>query len=221
MYPWVTHTHNHLGGECQHRCTYCYVDSPRFGRPDRYSGPIRLIEEELSVNYGCGRTIFIECMNDLFAEDVPELFVRKILLHCRNFLGNTYVFQTKNPWGFYDYVNELPIGSLIGTTIETNRSTSRVSAAPIPAMRCAAMCSPALRLFQRFVTIEPILSFDLDELVEWIVNIAPEFVNIGADSKNHGLPEPTGAEVTALIAALKDRGITVREKQNLKRLLAV
>ncbi len=59
MYPWVTHTHNHLGGECPHRCSYCYVDNPRFGRPARYTGPVRVIPDEFKVRYGTGRTIFI------------------------------------------------------------------------------------------------------------------------------------------------------------------
>lgn len=22
MYPWVTHTHTHLGGECSHKCVF-------------------------------------------------------------------------------------------------------------------------------------------------------------------------------------------------------
>jgi len=70
MYPWVTHTHSHLGGECPHACTYCYVDNPRFGRPAKYTGPIRLLEDEFKVNYGTGRTIFVENCNDLFAAAV-------------------------------------------------------------------------------------------------------------------------------------------------------
>ena len=25
MYPWVTHTHANLGGECPHKCRYCIL----------------------------------------------------------------------------------------------------------------------------------------------------------------------------------------------------
>ena len=97
MYPWVTHMHTHLGGMCRHFCTYCYVNSFPFGRPDRYKGPIRLIEDEFKTNYGTGKTIFIEHCNDLFAADVPQEFIDRIVAHCCLWPKNTYVYQTKNP----------------------------------------------------------------------------------------------------------------------------
>ena len=62
-YEWITHAHSHLGGRCVHECSYCYVDNPRFGRPERYKGELRLIEKEFSVNYGSGKTIFMENVN--------------------------------------------------------------------------------------------------------------------------------------------------------------
>jgi DNA repair photolyase len=45
MYPWVTHTHCHLGGQCPHKCVYCYVDNFPYGRPEKYKGALRLIEK--------------------------------------------------------------------------------------------------------------------------------------------------------------------------------
>jgi DNA repair photolyase len=218
MYPWVTHTHNHLGGECPHRCSYCYVDNPRFGRPARYTGGVRLIAGELSVAYGKGRTIFVENMGDLFAGKVPGDFISLILAHCARWPKNTFVFQTKNPQRYLEFLDEIPAGSLLGTTIETNREIDGISDAPAPFERLKAMWWLPTQ-FRRFVTVEPILAFDPAQLVPWLVETKPEFVNIGADSKNHGLPEPTAAEVAALIAALKKCGIEVREKHNLQRLI--
>ena len=52
MYAWVTHTHSHLAGKCPHECVYCYVSQMAKKFPNmraRYSGPIRLIEDELNV----------------------------------------------------------------------------------------------------------------------------------------------------------------------------
>lgn len=46
----------------------------------------------------------------------------------------------------------------------------------------------------------------------------PEWVNIGADSKGHGLPEPSGDKIIKLIDNLKSQDIDVRIKSNLKRL---
>jgi hypothetical protein len=69
-----------------------------------------------------------------------------------------------------------------------------------------------------FVTIEPILDFDVDILSSWMDKIRPEFVNIGADSKGHNLPEPPYEKVLQLIEKLQAYGIEIREKKNLERL---
>lgn len=215
MYPWVTHTHAHLGGECPHKCKYCYVDNPRFGRPEKYKGELRLIEPEFAVKYGEGKTIFIENCNDLFAVDVPQHFINKVIAHCLKWPDNTYVFQTKNPARYLTMDALFPDNSIFGATIETNRDIADIGKAPRPKERMAAMVKLQGR---KFVTVEPILKFDLDELSDWIKQIAPEFVNIGADSKNHGLPEPTIEEVDSLIEVLKGWNIEIREKHNLGRL---
>lgn len=217
MYPWVTHTHAHLGGECSHRCCYCYVDNPRFGRAPRYQGGLRIIPGELKIKYGSGKTIFIEHMNDLFAEAVPMELIDVILSHCREWPDNTYVFQTKNPARMAAIpLHWWPYNLIIGTTIETNRPfTSAISNAPSIEERAYAMKMLAGR---KFITVEPILEFDVTELTTMIVGAKPEWVNIGADSKNHGLPEPSYQKVEALIRALGSGGIEVREKRNLERL---
>ena len=68
------------------------------------------------------------------------------------------------------------------------------------------------------MTIEPLLDFDVDILASWIVVINPEFVNIGADSKKHHLPEPSAEKVNDLIRLITEAGMEVREKANLERL---
>jgi hypothetical protein len=42
----------------------------------------------------------------------------------------------------------------------------------------------------RYVTIEPIMDFDLEKMVDLIRKCKPVQVNIGADSGNNHLPEP-------------------------------
>jgi protein gp37 len=215
-YNWITNSHNHLAGECQHMCRYCYVDNPRFGRPERYKGELRLVEKEFSVKYGIGKTIFIENMNDLFADNVSIEFIDRVLAHCREWPNNTYVFQTKNPMRYVSVpLENWPQNKLIGATIETNRDIVTISKAPPAEERAYAMKLIAGR---KFLTIEPIMAFDLSVMVNWIIKIKPEFVNIGADSKRNKLDEPSWAEVQALIKAIKDNGIEVREKSNLERL---
>jgi len=214
MYPWVTHTHTHLGGECPHKCVYCYVDHFPFGRPKKYQGEIRLIEKEFKVDYGIGNVIFIENCNDLFAEEVPQSFIQRVVSHCDQYPNNTYVFQTKNPDRYLDYA-ATPNNYILGCTIETNRDIPNISKAPAPSARMLAMTKVG---GHKFITIEPVLDFDVDILASWIDRIRPEFLNLGADSKGHGLPEPTVSKIHALVDKLKEYGIELREKHNLRRL---
>lgn len=213
MYPWVTHTHSHLGGECPHKCVYCYVNNPRWGRPPRYQGELRLIESEFKVDYGTGKTIFIEHMNDMFAKGVPIPYQERITAHCMRYPENTYVFQSKNPMYFAGW--PFPPSYILGTTIETNRIIPGISTAPDPEVRMMAMAAFRCR---KFVTIEPVLDFDVDILASWIDRIRPEFLNLGADSKGHNLPEPTVEKIMKFTDKLKEYGIELREKHNLKRL---
>jgi len=218
MYPWVTHTHAELGGECEHKCKYCYVDNPRWGRAPRYCGRVRLIEAETKTRLGSGRVIFKEHMNDLFAASVPADIVQMVLVHCQVWPENTYVFQSKNPDRFQFF--NFPDSPLIfGTTIETNRDISEsVSVAPRPFDRMIAMSSKNMHNVDKFVTIEPVMDFDVDILASWIDRIRPRFLNLGADSKNHNLPEPPVDKVYALVEKLNEYGIELREKHNLSRL---
>lgn len=218
MYSWATHTHSHLGGECPHQCSYCYVENPRFGRPEKYKGELRLIEKEFDVNYGSGKTIFIENCNDMFADEVPESFILQIFQHCIEWPSNTYVFQTKNPGRYFRYLLEIPRGSILGCTIETNREIFDVSKAPAPEERAQAMCALKQQGFHVFITVEPILDFDVMELVEMIEAINPDFLNIGADSKGHGLNEPSADKIKSLVESLDNIGININRKSNLERL---
>ena len=73
--------------------------------------------------------------------------------------------------------------------------------------------------FKKMVSIEPIMDFDVDTMIDWIRQIKPEFVSIGADSKGHNLPEPSKDKIRALIGALSKITV-VKQKANLSRLLS-
>ena len=72
--------------------------------------------------------------------------------------------------------------------------------------------------YPRYVTIEPIIDFDLAPLVELIRRCEPEQVNIGADSGNNHLPEPSSEKILALIDELK-KFTTIANKRNLTRII--
>lgn len=241
MYPWVTHTHTHLAGECSHKCSYCYVDElipkrfrkgpDRSGRPACYKGPLRMRPEELRRKYDRAAlerdggtypgVIFIDHCNDLWAHDVPASWIAEVLEHCWRWPENAYVFQTKNPARYRKWVEYMPPRRLLGCTIETTDTTvaASVSRAPTPFSRYDEMRQLTDNGEPVFITIEPIMYGDMLRLAEWCQRIQPEFVNIGADSKGHGLWEPSAADVRLLIEKLTEYGVPIREKRNLGRLL--
>lgn len=151
---------------------------------------------------------------------IYDEWVTRIVAHTNLWPRNTYIIQTKNPermvWALRQ--NKMLPTKILGTTIETNRETP--GHAPQAKYR-ASWISEAMKLCpaQRFVTVEPIMDFDLDEFAQMLINIHPDFINLGADSKGCGLPEPGRAKLLTLIDKLRSAGIEVRQKDNLGRLL--
>lgn len=228
MYPWCQGTNSPLCGECEHKCygpkgKYCYVESSKDTyktHMTKYSGEYRLAEHEFKENFykhGEGITIFMENMGDLFAKGVPFKMIARVLEHCKKFPKNVYLFQSKNPGRFIDFYGLYPPRVIFGTTIETDAyPDGHGSEAPSPRERALAMTQVGGK---RMVSVEPILDFDVEKLSSQIAMVGPNFVSIGADSKNRGLTEPPGSNVLVLIERLKRLGIEVRTKKNLKRIL--
>jgi protein gp37 len=206
MYPFVTDTWNTVKGRCLHACIYCYMLVYNLN-------PMRFDASELKTDLGKDRYIFVGSSCDMWANDVPEEWLRRTIEHILKYPDNTYLFQTKNPDRFTRYVGFPPF-VVLGVTIETNRDY-KMSKAPVPSERIDAFLS--IEHPRKMVSIEPIMDFDIDVLVQWMKEIKPEFVSVGADSKGHNLPEPTSQKIEELIAAL-NKFTDVREKNNLKRI---
>ena len=211
MYPFCDFTWNPIRGRCKHECMYCYMREFKMGE-------LRFEEKEMNTQLGAGRFIFVGSSTDMFAEGVPTEWIEKVLEHCRKYPKNTYLFQSKNPSRFLDFRELFPENLLLGTTIETNISDPLISSAPDPHQRAIAMALLASYGYKTMVSIEPIMDFDLDPLLGWIEQINPEFVSIGADSKNHNLPEPPPDQIKKLIGEL-ERITEVKKKSNLNRLI--
>ena len=207
MYGFVSHTWNTIKGSCFHDCSYCYVK--RWGNLN----PVRFDEKELRTKLGQGNFIFVGSSNDMFAAEMSSEWIQRTINHCMKF-DNQYLFQTKNPGRLIEF--ELPQNSVICTTIESNRFYPEImSNSPRASERVEAMSRIEL---PKYVTIEPILDFDIDELVEMVKSCKPIQVNIGADSGNHKLPEPSKEMVMNLIETLSGF-TTVKLKTNLNRIL--
>jgi DNA repair photolyase len=207
MYPFVKFTWNPIRGECSHDCKYCYMKV----WPQK---PIRLDEKALMEDLGHGKTIFVGSSTDMFAEAVPAAWITRVLDRC-DLWQNIYLFQTKNPERFLDFSFDSDRVILAGT-IESNIDHD-VSKAPQGWNRAEYLQILSGEGFKVMVSIEPVMDFTMN-FVEWIRDIRPFQVSIGADSKGHKLPEPSPEKVRALIAEL-ETFTAVIQKDNLKRLL--
>ena len=188
MYEWVTHTWNTVKGKCPHDCSYCYMK--RWGHLE----DVRLDESEFKTDLGKGNFIFVGSSCDLFAKGLPYKWIIKTMEHCSKF-DNTYLFQSKNPNRVYlDIMKNCP--KPVDRAIELGR---------IP-------------IEEKYITIEPIMDFDLRSLISMVRYCNPIQVNIGADSGGNNLPEPSAEKIRSLIDELSIF-TTVEEKKNLKRLL--
>ncbi|MDD3688274.1 MAG: DUF5131 family protein [Bacteroidales bacterium] len=231
MYEWITHTANPLSGECLHKCSYCYVNKLKHAKPviaEKYTGKPKISENGLKQISGKDKFIFISDMTDLFAKDVPITDIVAILTKCSQKPQNKYLFQTKNPERFFDVwqlkngdvifiLDFIPQNSVIATTIESNIHYKKyMGNTPHPNYRAEFL--GLIDNFEKYVTIEPIIDFDLSEFVRILKIANPKQVNIGADSGKNNLPEPSKEKILQLISELEIFTV-VKQKSNLKRLL--
>jgi hypothetical protein len=215
MYPFVTHTYNAIIGECEHKCKYCYM----LVFPQQ---KLHLSEKALRQDLGRGNFIFVGSSTDMFADNVSNEWIRRVLEKCRN-SDNKYLFQTKNPKRFKEFLSnkenlcDFPKNSILGITLETDMESP--SQAPLPMSRFAEFnwINNHYREFDKMISIEPIMDFNLDVMLYWIQQIKPKFVSIGADSKNHNLSEPNREKIDALITEL-EKFTEVIIKKNMSRL---
>jgi len=208
MYDFVTHTWNTVKGECYHNCLYCYMK--RFGNQK----PARFDEKELKTDLGKDNFIFVGSSCDMFAKTIPDEWIKKTLQHCSKF-GNRYLFQTKNPERL-PKILPLPYESNICVTMETNRFYPNImNNSPKPLHRYSELYKICTSLY---ITIEPVMDFDLNEFVNLLKHSNAIQINIGADSGNNNLPEPPKEKILQLIYELS-KFTQVNQKSNLKRLL--
>ncbi len=183
----------------------------------KYSGELRLFSDLYKLPKKEEKVIFVCAQNDLFTNALPTSIIKRVLQECNNHPQHRYFFQTKNPDGYFSFLSEIPEGSILCTTIETNRWYPEIMRnSPPPITRAFAMSQ--IRCFEKQVTIEPVIDFDLTEMVLLIKRCNPTKVNIGADSKHNHLPEPSKEKILALIDELK-KFTVIDRKTNLERLL--
>lgn len=208
MYEFVTHTWNTVKGKCFHDCSYCYMKRYEAQRE------IYFDQKELKTDLGKDNFIFVGSSCDLFAKDVKNEWIIDTLKKM-NEHDNKYLVQSKDPARILAFKSWFKNPTIVCTTIETNRFYKDImNNCPSPVDRAFGLRNLP---FEKYVTIEPILDFDLDEFVDLIRLCQPSKVNIGADSGNNNLPEPSIEKIMMLVEELK-KFTTIEKKINLSRL---
>lgn len=212
MYDFIDYTCNAIKGKCLHDCEYCYMK--KFGNLN----DVRLDKNELKGKIIENKFIFVGSGTDMFADNVPNEWIKEVLDYC-NCFDNKYLFQSKNPRKILDFINhDVFRKSVVCTTIETNKYFPDIMRnAPKIADMVSAMNKIA-NYVNTFVTVEPVMQFDLNDMVDCLKKCKPAQVNIGANSRNDiKLPEPSKDEVLELINEL-NKFTKVHAKANLNRL---
>ena len=217
MYNDVFATWNPLKGSCFHCCPYCYV----LKMSNKKQKPIHVDEDAFRIDLESGHTIMVVSGCDLFAQDLPDEWILRVLDYADKF-DNIYWLQTKNPVRMLDFVDHPVMNkAVLLTTIETNRDYKEfMGKAPGVVTRADAMAKLHKLGLRTMVTVEPMMAFDRAALVGLIRKCSPEQVNLGVNTNTHiSLPEPEKVDVLKLINELK--GFTeVVVKDNLKSWLS-
>jgi len=227
MFLKVTEVWNAIHG-CQHRCIYCWAErlvKTRLRNSARYKhGFDYAVEpEELDRKFKPGGLVFVTDMGDLFGSWVPKYMIDITMENIRANAKTNFLLQTKNPERYVGLLSSngeyFPENVYLGATIESNRDYPLLSKAPSQHFRYGFMGSPLLKPYRIFVSIEPILDFDLDDMLKWMNSLHPSVIEIGADNYKNNLPEPSWDKVEQLTKSLRDICPEVNLKPGLDRLI--
>jgi DNA repair photolyase len=190
---------------CLHNCGYCWAKRfalERLSRTEKYKAGFapKLAENELKKRFR-NQFVFVSDMGDLFGKWVPKEWILRVIDATRRSPSSDFLFLTKNPSRYKEFSHLCRNNIVLGATIETNRSNDFSKAPPV-AERAKAMID--LQYDRKFLSIEPIMDFDLEIFVDWIEQIAPIHVAVGYDNWRNRLPEPPLAKTLEFIERLNE-----------------
>ena len=178
------------------KCELCYNYKPHV-HPERLDQGLP-ITDYMQFIFTCANGDVAFC---------PTYFLEAIIQRIEKEPNKTFLIQSKNPATFSRV--KFPRNVILGTTIETNRDdiTTKISKAPLPSARVEAFEKIEHNL--KMLTFEPIMIFDLDEMLEIAKRINPAMIWMGYDSKNCKLQEPALFRFKRLHSLLSCMGFVV------------
>lgn len=199
---------------CEHGCTYCIPSFQRQAKRQKQRCMkcyefkphfhIERLSRHLMRKTKIGEFVSVCLMGDVAFATADQLCT--IIHHIGAHPEVTCLLQSKDPRCFNRFEDSYPEESfprnlILGTTIETNRDTSNISKAPQTLYRSSDL--EHVNHSRKSVTIEPIMDFDMDDMVFLVKQVEPEIVWIGYDNHKCGLPEPSIEKTRELIAELE------------------
>ena len=212
MYSFVTHTFNIIKGKCEHDCLYCYMKEFKLGN-------LHIDRKEFKTDLDEADFVFIGSSTDIWAKNVPKEWIIEVLKYINKFSCRV-LFQSKYPQRFKEFKEYLPDKDrlVLGTTIESDIFYPEYMGNTTPPSERVEAMVELSKEYTTMVTVEPIMQFGRN-FESMLVLCSPAWINIGFDSKGHHLPEPTRQAVMNLVRHLREVGITVKLKENSKRVL--
>jgi len=203
---------------CRFNCTYCVARKTaetRLKHIPRYRDGFtpKFIESEMSKTFKPGEYVFVSFMGDIAFATADEM--NRTLDRIDLFPATNFLFMSKRPQFFCPWDGMFAPNIILGTTIESNIDYALTNA---PSAASRYIWLRDLKHPRKFVSIEPIMDFDLRTMVGWMKRIKPEIIEIGADNYRCGLPEPAWGKVEELLSELRRFCPTVIEKRGLERL---
>lgn len=226
MYPDMDYTTNPIRGLCPFRCGYCYIANGPAAQNDHYQQNPHVVVELIVGPMPEGKRIFVGSSIDMWAPEIPSTWIMDVLEWCNGSVVddlskcNEFLFQSKYPERFLEFLDYIPAGSTLGTTVETNRYDDyylSLSKAPPFTERVAAMRQVRFRA-RTMISMEPLLPFDLEETEDLMSIAQPGYVSVGADTSGTILQQPSQKDVCELVSVLALYYATVKLKPNLKNL---
>lgn len=219
MFKSITKTWNPFVGctfECYHGgCWARKLALEKLSHLPRYSDGFKpkLVFSELTKRFQLNEFVAVSLMGDISFATTEEILL--ILERIEQFPLTDFLIQSKNPRQYWAWNVTFPPNIYLGTTIETNHNFG-LTKAPAPFERFSYLVNYPHT--PKFLSIEPIMDFDLVVLLDWIKQIKPEIIEVGADNYRNNLPEPLWDKVVALLKALRGICPKVIEKDGLERL---
>lgn len=212
MFHLVHETWNPVIG-CLHYCKYCWamrlVENRLRKTTKKYKDGFfrpKLVESEFRKKFKPNTLVFVSDMGDLFGDWVPREWIERVIKHISKFPETRFLFLTKNPYRYREFLDIFPRNVILGATIETDLDILSLSFSNAPSVsaRILSMIYIAKKRpeIPRMVSIEPIMDFS-EKFPEFIKMIQPEFVYVGYDNYYHALIEPPLDKTMWLIAQLK------------------